>query len=357
MAAGLKDRLDFVTYGGNDHPDRIIAEKVAINFDIDMIDRPYFEEDVSPREFINEKGIAGVRWFDDVSFKMKSVRSGFIVFTGNLGETFRNYYAEVGNNKFHYTNSFYLMEASRDNLSCFFNSFSHTNSRYLVNIDKVRDSVLDQLLSYNNCIGLSLFQQYTEFRNRLHYGGATIERNKFMRSYDPLYSISAYLYASRMDPEYQLYGELSFELMAQFFPPVLSIPLSEKYFPPKFKCSEIARRCMLESRPMHGLKNRFQLKNVKRYDYSRLPLTDKINLYLDTAVNALPDSFFDVARLRADITSKDIGFRLRVYKGISTILSFLALVENSARQNDGSHPLADRSQVSKRIHGGTSCQF
>lgn len=108
MAAGLRDRVDFVTYGGPDHPDRIIAEKIAAAFDIDMIVRPYSEQDVSAEEYLQGgSALAGVRWMDDVSFRLKNKSSGFMVLTGGLGESFRNYYAEVGNKKHGRLNDFF----------------------------------------------------------------------------------------------------------------------------------------------------------------------------------------------------------------------------------------------------------
>ncbi|WP_288430194.1 hypothetical protein [uncultured Agrobacterium sp.] len=274
MGAGLRDRIDFATRGKSIEPDRLIAERVAHAFDIEMVARPYNEETVSVERLIETgQHVAGVRWLDDVAFRMIGFTSGFTALTGALGETFRNYYCEVLYYKKGLRNAYFNMPMNEEKADDFCNFFGNRLS-FLADPQAAKDRLKRQLLKGRETVGQTYFRQYTGFRNRIHYGGATAARGSVFVSADPLYTISGYLLAERMDPEWQLFGELAFELIDEFFPALNSFPLAEKEVAPRFLESKAGRRSILSGKPMQGIKPRAGIPNVNKFQVVAKPHTD-----------------------------------------------------------------------------------
>ena len=232
---GMRDQLVLLTRGRHEHPDRLCAERMALAYDLRFGFQPFRPQQISAGEaFDKAKPFAGVRLLDDDTFRMLAPDPRrYAVITGGMGEAFRSYYAEVFRYKTHKPKAFFDAPVSAKTAEEVFRLFGHRSS--LVKDPKaILDRFASQLCHRRANVGQALFEQYMGFRNRIHYGGAAAVRNAVFKSFDPLYTISGYQLAQRKDAEWQLYGELSFEIIDELFPALNTFPLAEKAIAPKF---------------------------------------------------------------------------------------------------------------------------
>ncbi|CDN95928.1 hypothetical protein BN949_05100 [Agrobacterium tumefaciens] len=270
---GLHDRLDFLTRG-NGTPDRICSERFAHAFDIDLVNSPYSAELISDAEFEgNGAFCAGVRWLDDVAFRMVRPRIGFRVITGAMGELWRNYYSEVQYYKFGRRNDYFDQPMTEPLAKEMFALFAGRR-KLLADEKSAEDLFVSQLCSDPGSVGQRLFDHYIGFRNRIHYGGAATARQQYFQSFDPLYSVSGYELARRKDTEWQLFGELSFEIIDRLFPALNSFPLAEKEIAPRFASAAREERFIKGRRPMQGMRERAPIKNIEKYPSNKEKAND-----------------------------------------------------------------------------------
>ena len=240
---GMCEEFVLLTRGKHEHPDRFCAERMALAYDLKFGRQPFRPQQISAVEaFDKAKPFAGVKWLDDDVFRMPAPDPRrYAVITGGMGEAFRSYYAEVFRYKREKPKAFFDAPVSAKTAEEIFRLFGHRS-----NLVKEPRAALErfaaQLCHRRTNVGQALFEQYMGFRNRIHYGGAAAARNAVFKSFDPLYTVSGYHLAQRKGAEWQLYGELSFEIIDELFPALNTFPLAEKAIGPRFAEAAKERR-------------------------------------------------------------------------------------------------------------------
>ncbi|WP_444904972.1 hypothetical protein ACJJIU_09700 [Microbulbifer sp. CnH-101-E] len=157
---GLQDKICFFTRGKHDVPDRIISERLAHAFDIDLIDGPYGNEEISLEKFeSNGSFCAGIRWLDDVAFRMNEWRDGFAILTGGMGGVWRNFYcSEMYYNK-GFSVDYFNGPMSEREAGFIFDKFS-PRKNWIKNESAVKELYASELCKGEGNVGQRLFHQY-----------------------------------------------------------------------------------------------------------------------------------------------------------------------------------------------------
>lgn len=323
---GFRDRIDFATRGRSSEPDRMVAERVAHAFDIDFVTIPYLEQEVTEAEFqANGEAWAGVRWLDDVAFRMKEPRDGFVVLTGGMGELFRNYYCEAQYYKYDKPTDYFEQPMTEEVARGVFRIFG-SRRRFLMNPSLAEDAFVEELCRDPGTIGHRLFLQYNHFRNRIHYGVATTARNRYFRSADPLYTVSGHELAKRKSTEWQLFGELSFEIIDELFPALNIFPLAEKELPPRFAAASKEHRFLTGREPLSGMKERAPINSIDRFGFARPRANDVGSEYVTPRFDERASGFLKYDLVKSEMESAERMRAHMVKKMIASPVMLMSMI-------------------------------